>query len=133
MADLAQAAGLAREDLGGDGLLAVYDGQILVFEVWNTGLSLGFEAQIRAAGGDGVALQCCCDACHRARTTPHQCCLLHPQPGGSQESSWSLLTLIRLLLRYWFSFWEFRTAPAAAFAKFQGMQQQRRCLSTPCS
>ncbi|KAI7841413.1 hypothetical protein COHA_004808 [Chlorella ohadii] len=69
MADLAQAAGLEREQLEGDGLLAVYDGQILVFE----------------------------------------------------ESSWSLLTLLRLLLRYWFSFWEFRPAPAAAFAKFQGI------------
>jgi prenylcysteine oxidase/farnesylcysteine lyase len=42
---------------------------------------------------------------------------------AAQESSWSLLTLIRLILRYWFSFWEFRTAPAAAFAKFQGIYQ----------
>lgn len=33
MADLAQAAGLERQQLEGDGLLAVYDGQILVFEV----------------------------------------------------------------------------------------------------
>lgn len=87
MADLAQAAGLEREDLGGDDLLAVYDGQILVFEVWNMGLSWGVDAQLRAADGNGVGLQrCwewvglqrCCDVCHRAQATPHQCCLLHP-------------------------------------------------------
>lgn len=44
-----------------------------------------------------------------------------------QESSWTLLTLIRLFLRYWFSIFEFRSAPAAAFAKFQG-----RRLRAPC-
>lgn len=33
MADLVQAAGLDREELADEGLLAVYDGQILVFEV----------------------------------------------------------------------------------------------------
>ncbi len=60
--------------------------------------------------------------CHTPLTIPHALGLPAPPSQRVQESSWSLLTLLRLLLRYWFSFWEFRPAPAAAFAKFQGEQ-----------
>ncbi|PSC75950.1 prenylcysteine oxidase 1 [Micractinium conductrix] len=68
--DLTAAAGLEREDLpapGAEGLLAVYDGQTLVFA----------------------------------------------------ESPWRLLTLIRLLWRYWLSWFSFRGAPAQTFQRFE--------------
>lgn len=70
MRDLADAAGLEREEPpGAGGLTAVYDGRELVF----------------------------------------------------QESPWRLLTVIRLLWRYWLSWWMLRAAPARAFDKFQGL------------
>ena len=37
-----------------------------------------------------------------------------------EESSWSIVTLLRLLWRYWLSWLPLRTAPAVAFAKFEG-------------
>lgn len=36
------------------------------------------------------------------------------------ESRWRLLTLVRLLWRYWLSWWMVWHEPAAAFAKFEG-------------
>jgi hypothetical protein len=36
------------------------------------------------------------------------------------ESQWRILTLIRMLLRYWLSWFSFRAAPAAVFQKFEG-------------
>ena len=37
-----------------------------------------------------------------------------------EESPWRLLTLFRLLWRYWLSWFMVRAAPAATFAKFEG-------------
>ena len=37
-----------------------------------------------------------------------------------EESPWRLLTLFRLLWRYWLSWFMVRSAPAATFAKFEG-------------
>ena len=36
-----------------------------------------------------------------------------------RQSSWRLLTLLRLIFRYWFSWLNFQSAPAAMWEKFQ--------------
>lgn len=44
------------------------------------------------------------------------------------ESPWRILTLIRMLLRYWLSWFSFRGAPAAMFSKFEG---EEACCDDP--
>ncbi|KAL4428033.1 hypothetical protein ABPG75_002122 [Micractinium tetrahymenae] len=50
------------------------------------------------------------------------------------ESTWRILTLIRLLWRYWLSWFTFRRAPAQTFDKFQGIYallDQGRTFDSP--
>jgi hypothetical protein len=39
-----------------------------------------------------------------------------------EQSTWGIVSLLRLILRYGFSWWSFRSAPAAMFEKFTGGQ-----------